>query len=71
MATKIAVPKELKLKATGHSFDGCHELDQHDNEKWFALGGEDIQVWGTDWVLLGTREAIDYIASVYELSLES
>lgn len=50
-------------------FDGCSALTEHDNEKWFALGGVDIVVWGNDWTLYADDQAaIDYVASVYSLS---
>lgn len=50
-------------------FDGCSALEHHDNDKWFALGGVDVVVWGNDWTLYAdSMEAIDYMRDVYSLS---
>lgn len=61
-----------KKGITDESFDGCNDLTRHDNEKWFALGGADIVVWGNDWTIYADDQAaIDYIASVYNVTLSN
>lgn len=50
-------------------FDSCSALEQHDNEKWFELGGVDIVVWGNEWTIYADEQAaIDYMRDVYSLS---
>ncbi len=49
-------------------YEGCNGLVDHDNQKWFDLGGVDVVVWGTDWTIYADDQAaIDYLVSVYSL----
>lgn len=52
----------------GTEYDGCSALEEHDNAKWFAMGGVDVVVWGNEWTLYADdAAAIDYMTSVYSL----
>ncbi len=44
---------------------GCNDLVDHDNTRWFELGGQDIVCWGNDVKIFGTQEAAEYIAGFY------
>lgn len=61
-----------KIVAKAHcdtQYEGCNGLEDHDNAKWFELGGVDIVVWGNDWTIYADNQsAIDYVAGVYDLS---
>jgi len=56
-----------KWNAVGPNRDGCTDLPELDIPRWHAAGGQDIVIYGTDWTVEGTQEALDYVLSVYDL----
>lgn len=47
-------------------YDGCNDLDQHDKETWFSLGGIDVVCWGNNVTIVAkSQAAVDYLVSVY------
>lgn len=47
-------------------YDGCNDLDQHDTETWFSLGGIDVVCWENNVTIVSeSQQAVDYLVSVY------
>ena len=45
---------------------GCTDLTTHDNEKWLALGGQDVVCWGNDVkIYCDSKEAAEYMVAHY------
>ncbi len=62
----------MRITAIGPSREGCHDLPEIDPAEFHRLGGEDIQVWDTDYIIDATSQpAIDYVVNALGLTCES
>jgi hypothetical protein len=61
---------KYRLRATGPSRAGCHDLPELNISEWHAMGGVDVQVWDTDWTIDGTRGAIVHVCELYRIAFD-
>lgn len=60
----------ITAKAIGPERDGCHDIPEVNPDRFHALGGEDIVVWGSDYTIEArTMTAIEYVVNTLRLEM--